>query len=131
MNAAAAVMTEPTVPVLVADDDYGVRTTVSLILRRAGYDVHEARDGDEALEILESQSIGVVLLDIRMPGRDGIAVLDAIDHPPTVLLISAFSVDPATRARIGSKVFRYLRKPVPPPQLLAVVEEAVTAASET
>jgi two-component system response regulator PrrA len=118
-------------PVLVADDDYGVRTTVVEILRRAGYQVLEAPDGQSALATVRQQQVGLIVLDIRMPVLDGVSVLDALDDPPAVLLVSAFSVDPETRARVGPKVFRYLRKPVPPGQLLEVVAEALTAASGT
>lgn len=111
--------------VLVCDDDEGVRTTVAAILRRAGYKVLEADDGDAAWVLLGEEKISALILDIRMPGRDGIALLDALDAPPAVLLVSAFSVEPAVRARIGPKVFRYLRKPVRPEQLLDVVAAAL------
>ena len=111
--------------VLVCDDDEGVRVSVAAILRRAGYEVLEAESGDAALALLAEERVSALILDIRMPGRDGIAVLDALDAPPAVLLVSAFSVEPAVRARIGPKVFRYLRKPVRPEQLLAVVAAAV------
>jgi CheY-like chemotaxis protein len=117
-------MTAPRPRVLVVDDDFGVRTTVSEILRRAGYEVLEVGDGQAAVDVLRRERVGLVLLDIRMPVLDGIGVLDALDEPPTVLLVSAFSVDPETRARVGAKVYRYLRKPVAPRHLLEVVAEA-------
>ena len=110
--------------VMVADDDFGVRTSLSEILRRAGYVVVEAEDGVVALDKLEEQAVQVLVLDIRMPRCDGIGVLDAIDDPPVVLLVSAFSVDQATKERIGRKVYRYLRKPVAPPLLLECVAQA-------
>ena len=116
-------------PILVVDDDFGVRTTVAEILRRAGYEVLEVDDGQAALELLRSERVGLVLLDIRMPVLDGIGVLDALDDPPRILLVSAFSVDPETRARVGPKVYRYLRKPVPPRHLLEVVAEAAASRS--
>ena len=118
-------MTAEPACVLVCDDDEGVRVTVAAILRRAGYNVLEANDGDAALELLGEERVSALILDIRMPGRDGIALLDALDRPPAVLLVSAFSVEPAVRARIGPKVFRYLRKPVRPEQLLDVVAAAL------
>jgi CheY-like chemotaxis protein len=117
--------------VMVADDDAGVRSTLSEILRRAGYVVVEAEDGVVALDELGRHAVQVLVLDIRMPRCDGIAVLDAIDDPPAVLLVSAFSVDQATRARIGRKVHRYLRKPVAPRLLLDCVAEATKGAHST
>lgn len=112
--------------VLVADDDAAVRSTVSQILRREGYEVFEAEDGEVALEVLRVEHISVLVLDIRMPRRDGIGVLDALEAPPKVLLVSAFSLDTDTRARLDAKVFRYLRKPVPPDRLVQAVAEAAT-----
>ena len=111
--------------VLVCDDDDAVRATAAEILRRAGYRVLEAQDGEVALELLSESDVAAIILDIRMPRRDGISLLDAIDAPPAVLLVSAFSVEPAVRARIGPKVFRYLRKPVRPELLLDIVAAAV------
>src|SRR5579884_358730 len=114
---------EPVV-VAVADDDLGVRTTVAEILRADGYEVLEAEDGLVALAVLREHDVAVLILDIRMPHLDGIGVLDALEAPPAVLVVSAFTVDVATRARIGAKVFRFLRKPVAPLVLLQAVAEA-------
>lgn len=114
--------------ILLADDDGGVRSTAAEILRMAGYDVIEAEDGLVALELLETNQVTVLVLDVLMPRRDGIAVLEALDAPPVTVIASAFSVDPEVRDRLGDKVFTYLKKPVPPAQLLEVVEAAVTHA---
>ncbi len=122
-------MTEDVAKVLVADDDEGVRSTACEILRGEGYDVSEAEDGQVALEILKDEGADVLVLDVRMPRRDGIAVLDALDDPPVVVLVSAFSLDDDLRAHLGDKVFRYLRKPVAPQVLLDVVAQAAQAAS--
>lgn len=123
-------MTEEIAKVLVADDDEGVRSTACEILRGEGYDVSEAEDGQVALDILEDQGADVLVLDVRMPRRDGIAVLEALDEPPpVVVLVSAFSLDEELRQRLGAKVFRYLRKPVAPNVLLDVVAQAAQAAA--
>lgn len=115
-----------TMPVLVADDNQGVRSTLCQILRDAGYTVLEAEDGDTALEQLQRHPVAVLVLDIRMPKRDGIALLDSLNDPPVVLLVSAFSVDEETRRRMGPKVHRYLRKPVAPRHLLECIAEALS-----
>ncbi len=123
-------MTEEIAKVLVADDDEGVRSTACEIFRGEGYDVSEAEDGQVALDILEDQGADVLVLDVRMPRRDGIAVLEALDEPPpVVVLVSAFSLDEELRQRLGAKVFRYLRKPVAPNVLLDVVAQAAQAAA--
>jgi len=62
--------------ILVVDDDPIIRQTLRVLLRDAGFEVvGEAGDGIKAMEILESQKVGVVLLDIDMPGSSGLDVL--------------------------------------------------------
>lgn len=114
--------------VLVVDDDEGIRSTAADIFRGQGYEVEEAEDGDVALQKLSEQPVPVVLLDIRMPRVDGISVLESLDRPPVVVLVSAFVVDDEIRTRTANKVFSYLRKPVAPQQLISVVAEALEEA---
>jgi two-component system chemotaxis response regulator CheY len=113
--------------VLLADDDPGVRSTTAEILRNAGYDVDEAEDGLVALEIIRDRTVSVLVLDISMPRCDGIEVLDALDRPPVTVIASAFGVEPDVRARLGDKVFTYLKKPVHPADLIEVVERALAS----
>ncbi|HUO48891.1 MAG TPA: response regulator [Acidimicrobiales bacterium] len=116
--------------VLLADDDTGVRQTAAEILRLAGHEVLEAQDGMVALEMLESNQISVLVLDVLMPRADGIAVLEALDALPVTVVASAFAVEPDARERLGTKVFAYLKKPVPPDRLIEAVESALAHASQ-
>jgi CheY-like chemotaxis protein len=111
--------------VLVADDEEPVRTSVAEILRSAGYSVVEAVDGQDALDVLESGSVSVLLLDIRMPRRTGIEVLQALDSPPNVILMSAYRFEGEDKRSVGHKVFSHLMKPVAPRQLLDEVRAAI------
>lgn len=110
-------MTAPA-DVLVVEDEPDVRGSVVDILRGAGYGVEEACDGFEALDILARHPVGAVLLDLRMPRCDGIAVIEALDDPPPIVVVSARSLSEDERKKVGSKVIAVLRKPVPPRQLL-------------
>lgn len=117
--------------VLIADDDRGIRISVAEILSRGGYTVSEASDGQEALDKLASDEVDAVVLDVKMPRKDGIAVLDDMfpnPPPPGVLLISAYDIDRETRVRLGRKVHKVMRKPVRPLDLLEAVSEAVEIA---
>jgi CheY-like chemotaxis protein len=105
--------------VLVVEDEPDVRGSVADILRGAGYDVEEACDGVEALDVLADHQVGAVLLDLRMPRRDGISVVQALDDPPPIVIVSAHHLDAAEREKLGPKVVAVLKKPVPPPKLLA------------
>lgn len=116
------------VDVLVVDDDDAVRASVTEILRASGFSVEVAEDGDVALDLLDRLDVGVMLLDLRMPGRDGISVIDALDDPPPIVLISAFRLDSDVRNRVGAKVATFLQKPVSPHRLLPIVASIVWGA---
>lgn len=108
--------------VLVVDDDGDVRWTVAEILRSAGFSVAEAEDGDVALDLLRTGTYRMVLLDMRMPKRDGVSVIEAAGDVPPVIVHSAYSLDASDRDRLGSRVVDYLHKPVSPQKLLRSVE---------
>ncbi len=115
------------VSVLVADDDVSLRSSLSTILESAGHRVVEAEDGQVALGLLREQDFDVLVLDLHMPRADGLAVLRQIQGPPPMVIVYSafayFSPD-AVRDEVGAKVFRYMEKPVPPLELIAVVKEA-------
>lgn len=119
----------PDADVLVVDDDADVRTSVAEILRQAGYEVEEAGDGAEALVVLSSQHIGAVLLDLRMPRMDGYTMMNALDHPPPILIVSAHHVAEVDRARLVPEVVAVLKKPVAPAKLLDQVAWALAGGS--
>src|SRR5579872_1097465 len=111
--------------VLVVDDDLAVRSTSAAILRVSGYSVAVAEDGDVALQFLGKRKARMILLDLRMPGRDGLSVLEALPTPQLVVLVSAYILDDITRARADVNVFTYLEKPIQPERLLNVVASAL------
>jgi two-component system, NtrC family, nitrogen regulation response regulator NtrX len=111
--------------VLVVDDDDAIRTTFAEILRSSGYSVVVAEDGDVALELLDETAVGVVLLDLRMPRRDGLSVLKELAASQLVVLASGHSLDEATLADTGANVVTFLEKPIPPERLLAVMAQTL------
>src|SRR5262249_36276398 len=76
--------------ILVADDDPATRSNLALLLRSEGYRVVEAADGDAAAESLADPSVAAALLDLKMPKRDGLAVLrahaDRLEEVPVVVV---------------------------------------------
>ena len=113
------------VSVLVVDDNDGIRSSMSDILRTVGYTVEEAADGEDALSLLTTKRFDAMVLDLKMPRRDGASLLSALSEPPTVVVVSAFELDDETRHRAGSTIVAHLSKPVPPQQLLDAVADAV------
>ncbi len=114
--------------VLVADDDEDLLELVSEVLLRAGYSVARAVNGLDAVELAGSRSFDVVVLDLMMPGLDGVSALEEIKkHSPGVevfILTAHGSVETAvTTMRLGA--FDYLRKPFALDALEAAVERAL------
>ena len=111
--------------VLVVDDEDDVRESMASILRGAGHPVATAATGREAASILEEFVVGVLILDVRMPKFSGVDLLDTLANPPPTVIVSAETVDSGVRARLGSKVLRYIRKPFHPGDLLEAVSDAI------
>jgi len=113
------------VQVLVVDDNEAIRSSVAELLRSAGYSVAEAPDGDSAIAVLGTTDVGVVLLDLKMPGGGGLAVLEGIENPPPIILMSAFVLDEEEQQRVDAKIFVQLVKPFHPRRLLDAVSSAI------
>ena len=127
-QAGSAGAPSPVRRVLIAEDHHGMRTTLAEIMRAEGYQVMEARDGQAALGVLSASPVDVLILDLAMPRVDGLGLLGQITTtpPPVVIIYSAFEYyTPAeVEQRVGSRVFRSLRKPVAPARLVAAVADA-------
>ena len=114
--------------VLVVDDEEVVVFSCRRILVDAGFEVESAQDGKTALEKIRRQAFDVVLLDIMMPGIDGVEVLRRIkeDHPQmeVVMITGRAEIDTAVRSmKLGA--FDYLPKPFDPDELRLTVEHAL------
>lgn len=121
-------MATPTV--LVVDDDKLTRFSLSKILGRVGYQVQEAGSAAEGIAAIEGARPGLVLLDIRLPDRDGFSVLQTIHatYPglPVVMMTAHHTEDTARRATtLGA--WAYLTKPCDPVALHSVVSAALKA----
>lgn len=114
--------------ILVIEDDDGVRESLVALLEGGGHIVLEAGDGVKALTALGQHRVDAIVLDLAMPRLDGLAVLEAIGPPPPkVVVYSAleyYTSDQIQRRAVGGSVTRILRKPCPPAELLAAINEA-------
>jgi len=109
-------------PVLVVDDDDAIRAAEHELLRENGYRVVEARDGAEALWVMQHDPPAVVILDVQMPGVDGPSFARelrmGLKHVPLVIVTAA--MDPRREAdRCNAEA--YLAKPYDAGALLQVV----------
>ncbi|MHB8665985.1 MAG: response regulator [Burkholderiales bacterium] len=115
--------------ILVVDDEEVVRLSHIRALASIHCDVDVVKNGSEALQVMAQRPADVVLLDLRMPGMDGMAVLKTIKHswPETeVVIITGYpNVDSAKEAvRLGA--YDYLAKPVGPDEVINVANGAMT-----
>src|SRR6266571_716784 len=118
-------MTRPVI--LVVDDDPGVRESFRLILEDH-YHVVDVPDGPSALEVVRASPVDLVLLDIRLPGMDGIEVLErikAIDERIEVILVTAVKTVRTAVAAMKLGAFDYLTKPFEEDELLSLSRRAL------
>ena len=111
---------------LVADDDEPIRKLVRTVLVRKGYEVIEARNGEEAIALLEEEAPCVMILDLMMPKVNGFEVLDHLrERRPEFLkcvIVLTAVVDTVLTKLDKSEVFAALRKPFDVQELLQQVE---------
>ena len=111
--------------ILIIDDDIGLSRMAALVLRRQAFDVDVANSGDDGLALLQTKHYDAIVLDMRMPGKDGRTVfreLRAAGVESPVLVLSAYD---ARRARdeLGSQAF--LDKPFEPDILVERINEMI------
>jgi DNA-binding NtrC family response regulator len=110
--------------ILIVDDDAAMRDALSEVVRDSGHDVRTARSGEAALAVLDDEPIDAMLLDLRMPGIDGLEVLRRIrgrpQRPPvTVLTAHATAANTIEAMRLGA--FDHLTKPISRADLIRVM----------
>jgi DNA-binding NtrC family response regulator len=115
--------------VLVVDDDPGIRDTLRMILEYEGYEVATAPDGKTALAELDASPADAVLLDIKMPGMDGLETLDRVvsrESAPPVLMISGHG-DIATAVECTRRgAVDFLEKPPQRERILVSLQNALS-----
>ena len=119
--------------ILVVDDDRTTRHLLALQLRGAGYSVTQAGNGKQALERVRRQAFDLVLLDVWMPGMDGLELLARLrDEPsrPRVVVMTADDASETLLHAIRQRAYRFLSKPVEPKQLIEVVRSVLAAGPE-
>jgi DNA-binding response OmpR family regulator len=119
--------------VLVVDDDVTVREVVVTYLRAAGYDIGEAADGESALNALRDERADLVVLDLMLPGIDGLEVCQRIrakgDDVPVIMLTALGSeTDRVVGLEHGAD--DYVTKPFSPRELVLRVESVLRRAGE-
>ena len=114
--------------ILVIDDESAIRDSLRMTLEYAGFEFVGAATGQEGLALAERESPDLVLLDIKMPGMDGMELqerLAAADPELTVIIMTGYaSVETAVRA-LKQGAYDYITKPVDPDELSHLVSKAL------
>jgi DNA-binding response OmpR family regulator len=122
-------MSEPLV--LVADDDEDILLLVTTRLKRDGFEIVQASDGDQALAVARERRPDLAVLDIGMPGLDGVEVLEQIRadddlRAMKVLLLTAKAQESDVRRGFDAGADAYVKKPFSPADLSARVRELLS-----
>lgn len=109
---------------LIVDDDDDIRITLSDHLRKRGFGVHAAGSAEEARNYLEETSVDLVILDIMMPGEDGLSLCRHLQdtNGPPVILLTALSDDTDKIVGLEIGADDYVSKPFNPRELLARIK---------
>jgi len=118
--------------VLVCDNEEPLRALVRAALEPEGYEVVEARDGDEALELARSERPDLIVLDVMMPGRSGLDVLaelraDAAFASTPIVMLTARTQASDEAAAIAAGADRFVPKPFSPLELAAQIADLLDA----
>ena len=108
-------MPEPAGRILVVDDEADIREALEMVLRYEKYVVASAPDGDRALAAIEKDPPDAVLLDVKMPGRDGLEILEEIRRrrPGLPVIMISGHADRTTGWSAAKKgAFDFLDKPL-------------------
>ncbi len=115
--------------ILIVDDDETVRRSYQRSLQCISCNVEAASDGEEALQTMERNPFDVVLLDIRMPGQDGMSVLRTIKRKwpeSEVVIITGYPTVDSAKEAVQLGAYDYVAKPVGPQDVINVTDGAIT-----
>ncbi len=113
--------------VLVVDDEENIRLVLRTLLKRAGYEVEVATNGEEAVEKFESFGPDVVLTDVRMPKMNGIDLLTALKAKgslATLIVMSAYGSHDLAIEAMKAGAYDYVAKPFKPDEILLTLRKA-------
>ncbi len=114
--------------ILIVDDELNMRLVLKTLLSKEGYDVATASDGLEAMQVLKSGDVNVVVTDLKMPKFDGMGLLDRVirEYPSTpVIIITAHGTVATAVDALKKGAFDYITKPFEQDELKNVIHKAV------
>jgi len=116
--------------ILIVDDSASVRQVLNITLKSAGYDVIEAKDGQDGLSKLTGQKVHLIVSDVNMPNMDGISFVKAVKQLPNykftpIIMLTTESQEERKREGQAAGAKAWIVKPFKPEQMLAALEKLV------
>jgi DNA-binding response OmpR family regulator len=115
--------------ILVVDDEPVARQSMTDILRLEGYTVNSVPNGQSAVEYIRTHPVELMIVDLRMPGMDGLEVVQVVNQisPETeVILLTAFGSTESAIQALRLRIHDYLLKPAPPTQVVNSVKKGLS-----
>lgn len=129
--------TEPTL-ILLAEDNQANLITISRYLKAKGYEIILAKDGQEAIEIAKSQSLDLILMDIQMPGMDGLEAIKRLRQDSDrqvanipIIALTALAMKGDKEKCLEAGANDYLSKPLKLSQLVVVIQEILAKSKKS
>lgn len=117
------------VTVLFVDDETSTLNSLYRLLRKKPYRILLADSGKKAIEVLEKESVDILVTDLRMPGMSGIDLLERISllYPKMIRIVLSATTDVEEEKEVTNKgqVFQFVTKPLKPNQFKQTITEAV------
>ena len=120
--------------VLVVDDDRAFRHVIASLLQKAGYTTDQTGDGADALARLRGAHVDLMLLDIGLPGLNGLEVLAEVRRTamaPRIVMLTADDTPDTLLQAMRGQADRFVRKPVAPGRVIDVVKEVLATSPAT
>jgi two-component system response regulator HydG len=118
-------MTEPA-RILIVDDDESMNKTMSLVLKRKGYDVAISYNGPDAIEKVRSQPFDIIFMDIKMPVMDGVETFEKIREirpDAVVMMMTAYAVEDLIQKALREGAYGIIYKPLDIEKIVAAIED--------
>jgi len=121
-------MADESINILVVEDDAAVRQFIAFTLSTSGFTVHQARDGVEALRLIDAShgAIAVLLVDVVMPrlnGKDLARAIHAVHPEIKIIFMSGYSEDTIADHGVAASNIRFLKKPFSSATLIKMVHD--------
>jgi len=127
-------MAEQKKRILVVDDEENTRLALTRLLSRDGYEVKTASDGSDALNLIRSHPVELIITDLNMPVMDGLEFLKELnrEHPTShVIMLTAYGEVESYLEALNLGAFEYLNKPVKFEELRKVIQRIFEGSKKT